>query len=370
MERLQNLTPIFSVSDFLASINQTLEYAYPSVEVEGEVMSFKVSQGKYVFFDLKDSGGSINCFMTVWQLRVPIADGMKVVVRATAKVTQWGKFSLTVQAVRPSGEGSLKKSYELLKEKLEKDGLFAVERKRPLPVLPQHIAVISSTQSAGYADFIKLINERWGGLLIEVAHTQVQGEGAPDQMIRAIKHFNEQANLPEVLVIIRGGGSADDLSCFNDELLVREIAASRIPTVVGVGHEIDETLADYVADVRAVTPSNAAQIVVPDKREIKVQISSLLERIIARINSGLAESKIFVDNKLYGMFERIEQQHQALSDRLLNAVSLLEAYSPLAVIGRGYAIVRGVVKVGSEIKISTKNSIITAEVKHVRSTTE
>src|SRR5674476_1567979 len=175
-----------SVSDFIAVTNQTLEYAYPSVEIEGEVASFKVSQGKFIFFDLKDSGGSVGCFMTVWQLRVPIEDGMKVIVTATPKLTQWGKFSLTVKAVRPSGEGALKKSFEILKSKLDKEGLFALERKRPLPAVPSHIAVISSTQAAGYADFIKILNDRWGGVLIDVANVQVQGTSAPDQIIRAI----------------------------------------------------------------------------------------------------------------------------------------------------------------------------------------
>lgn len=145
--------------------------------------------------------------------------------------------------------------------------MFAPERKRSLPEIPAHIAVISSTQAAGYADFVKILNERWGGLKVDVAHVQVQGTVAPDQIIRAINYFGEEEVLPEVLVIIRGGGSADDLAAFNDEPLVRAIAGSRIPTIVGVGHEVDVTLADMVADVRAATPSNAAQIVVPDKRE-------------------------------------------------------------------------------------------------------
>jgi exodeoxyribonuclease VII large subunit len=277
---MANELPIFNVSDLLASLNQTLEYAYPAVDVEGEVASFKVNQGKFVFFDLKDASGSVGCFMTVWQLRMPIEDGMKVIVRATPKLTAWGKFSLTIQSIRPSGEGSIKKSYELLKAKLDSEGLFSPDRKRTLPPLPAHIAVISSTQAAGYADFITIINERWGGLTIEVAHTQVQGEGAADQMIRALEYFNSQQSLPEVIVLIRGGGSADDLAAFNDETLVRAIAASRVPTVVGVGHEIDETLADFVADVRAATPSNAAQIIVPDKREL-VQQARHAVRLVA-----------------------------------------------------------------------------------------
>jgi exodeoxyribonuclease VII large subunit len=272
-----------TVSDFVALTNQTLEYAYPSIEIEGEVASFKVNQGKFVFFDIKDADSSVGCFMTVWQLRVPIEDGMKVIITATPKLTQWGKFSLTVKAVRPSGEGALEKSFELLKAKLDGEGLFALDRKRMMPSIPYHIAVISSTQAAGYADFVKILNERFGGLKVDVAHVQVQGVDAPDQMIRALNYINTRDELPEVIVIIRGGGSADDLSAFNDERLVRAIAASRVPTLVGVGHEVDESLADLVADVRASTPSNAAQLLVPDRNEIiravRYQVRSLLPRV-------------------------------------------------------------------------------------------
>ena len=202
-------TILFGVSDFIALTNQTLEYAYPSVAIEGEVASFKVNQGKWVFFDLKDEQSSVGCFMSLYSLRVPIQDGMKVIVTASPKLTNWGKFSLTVRAIRPVGEGALKKSFELLKAKLEGEGLFAPERKRSLPQVPHHIGVISSTQAAGYADFVKILNDRWGGIKIDVAQVQVQGEAAPDQIIRAIRYFNEQAELPEVLVVIRGGGSAD-----------------------------------------------------------------------------------------------------------------------------------------------------------------
>ncbi len=362
---MANVLPIFSVSDFLASVNQTLEYAYPSIEIEGEVASFKVNQGKFVFFDLKDSGGSIGCFMTVWQMRIPIEDGMKVVVRATPKLTPWGKFSLTVQAIRPSGEGSLKKSFELLKAKLEKEGLFSPERKRPLPGLPHHIGVISSTQAAGYADFIKILDDRWGGMQVDVAHVQVQGEAAPDQMIRAIKYFNEQEVLPEVLVIVRGGGSADDLSAFNDELLVREIAASRIPTLVGVGHEVDESLADLAADVRAATPSNAAQIIVPDKREIVQGSRHSLARIIVRMEQAIRDTQLMTKATLELAFRRIEQQLERNTDMLRQRRAMLAAYDPKSVLERGYALVRGDERVGGVVTIEKATVTLTAEVTNV-----
>lgn len=359
------INPVFSVSDFISVVNQTLEYAYPSVEIEGEVASFKVNQGKFVFFDIKDQNGSIGCFMTVWQLRVPIEDGMKIIVSAVPKLTQWGKFSLTVKSVRPSGEGALKKSFELLKTKLEAEGLFAAERKRQLPRIPQHVAVISSAQAAGYADFIKILNDRWGGVRVDMAHVQVQGTDAPDQIIRAINYFNQQESLPEVIVIIRGGGSADDLSAFNDEPLVRAIAASRIPTLVGVGHEINESLADLAADVSAATPSNAAQILVPDKSEIiravRTQVNSLLPRIVQILN----QQQQSIALELVNVFEKIER---AIDEQMRYAASfknVLAQLDPKTILARGYALIRGDIKPGSIIEIETNKVILKAEVKNV-----
>lgn len=359
--------PLLAVSDLIALLNQTLEYAYPSVTVEGEVSGFKVNQNKYVFFDLKDETGSVGCFMTVWQLRQPIEDGMKVVVTATPKLTNWGKFSLTVQAIRPSGEGSLKRSFELLKSKLEKDGLFSEERKRPLPEMPQHIAVISSTQAAGYADFIKIINDRWGGLQIEVAHVQVQGKGAPDQMIQALRYFNTREEPPEVIVMIRGGGSADDLSAFNDELLVREIAASRVPTLVGVGHETDISLADLAADKRAATPSNAAQLVVPDKKELARHIDYRIGAAASQFVQEVDRLAGSIDTRLNDAIDAIRQRHEQLAQQLAYKKQILSELDPKKVLERGYAILRGDIKAGQTIEIETSSIIATTEVIRVRS---
>lgn len=357
--------PVFSVSDFIAVVNQTFEYAYPTVEVEGEVASFKVNQDKFVFFDIKDKGGSIGCFMTVWQLRVPIEDGMKVVVTATPKLTQWGKFSLTVKSVRPSGEGALKKSFEILKAKLESEGLFAIDRKRQLPTIPKHVAVISSVHAAGYADFIKILNDRWGGMVIEVAQVQVQGSGAPDQIIKAIDYFNQLELLPEVIVIIRGGGSAGDLSAFNDEPLVRAIASSRIPTLVGVGHETDESLADLVADVRASTPSNAAQILVPDKKEIIRSVNYQVGSLLPRIDSLISQQKLAINTILVTALESIESAVEEHVSKLSNLINVLAQLDPNKILARGYALLRGDISVGSIIEIETNKAILNAEVKNV-----
>jgi exodeoxyribonuclease VII large subunit len=364
MEKIQN-QPSFSVSDFIAVFNQTLEYAYPNVVIEGEVASFKVGHGKYVFFDIKDAGGSIGCFMTVWQMRQPIQDGMKVILTAIPKLTQWGKFSLTVKSLRPSGEGAIKKSFEILKAKLDNEGLFAIERKRLLPRIPQHVGVISSTAAAGYGDFIKILGDRWGGIKIDVANVQVQGESAPDQIIRAIEYFNQQELLPEVIIIIRGGGSADDLSTFNDELLVRAIAGSRVPTLVGVGHEADESLADLAADVRASTPSNAAQILVPDRQDVIRMIHSQVGSLFSRVLQLIDQQRHLVSDSLRGAIEVIAKTIDEQFRRINSIRDILSQLDPNVILGRGYAMLRGPMKVGTIIEIETSKQIMKAEVKNV-----
>jgi exodeoxyribonuclease VII large subunit len=361
---MENVT--VSVSDAIALINQTLDYAYPSLVIEGEVASFKVNQGKFVFFDIKDDTGTLGCFMMLFQLRMPLEDGMRVRVVASPKVTNWGKFSLTVRDIQPVGEGSLKRAFDLLKAKLDKEGLFAPERKRLLPALPKHIAVISSTQAAGYADFVRILNERWGGVQVDVAHVQVQGFEAPKQIVRAIEYFNQREELPEIIVIIRGGGSADDLGAFNDEFLVRAIAASRVPTVVGVGHEVDESLADLVADVRAATPSHAAQIIVPNKNDIIRAARHDVVRISNIVESVLSELSIRTGRLLEEALRRVEDQLARAGELLVSKRTILSAYDPGAVLARGYALVRGDVSVGGTIEVEQSKRFITAEVKDVR----
>lgn len=357
-----------SVSDFVALLNQTLEYAYPTVTVMGEVAEFRISQGKWVSFKLKDDGALVDCFMSAYSLRIPIEDGMKVVVVAAPRVSpKWGKFSLNIRAVKPVGEGSIKKGFELLKAKLEAEGLFAPERKRLLPRVPSRVAVITSTESAAYADFCKIVNERWGGMDIEVAHTQVQGDPAADQIIRAIKYFNNLERLPEVLVIVRGGGSAEDLMTFNDELLAREIASSRIPTLVGVGHEVDHTLADMVADRRAATPTNAAEILVPDRQDsirgARQQAASLGTQLIQAIDQYALRTQ----DQLEGAFRRINERLDASFERLATLRVAVAQVNPDTVLRQGYALLRGEVAVGKPIEIETYTTTITAEVQDVRS---
>lgn len=355
-----------SVGEFIALTNQVLEGAYPSVEIEGEVASFKVNQGKYIFFDLKDDEGSVGCFMMKFQLRVALEDGMKVIVRARPKLTKWGKFSLTVEQIRPVGEGTIKRNFELLRLKLDKEGLFALERKRPLPAMPQHIAVISSTQAAGYADFMKIVDARWGGLTIDVAHVQVQGDDAPDQIIRALTYINQQEQLPEVIVLIRGGGSADDLNAFNDELLVRAIATSRVPVLTGIGHEVDVTLVDLVADMRASTPSNAAELLVPDKRDIVRQTEVYLRHIVSRTDQVIETISQETEQRLRSILDHVDQVVDNSLGRVEQLRAVLNAFDPKRVLERGYAIVRGDIAIGKTLEVETQAEYIETEVRSVR----
>lgn len=356
---------IYSVSDFIATSNDIFEKSFPSVLIEGEISSSKVNQNKFVFFDLKDEESVLGCFMTVWQLRFPLEDGMKVIAQVKPKLTNWGKFSLTVEKITPKGEGSLKKSLEILKEKLTREGLFDESRKRRIPQDLQKVAVISSTQAAGYADFIKIINERWGGLKIIVAHTQVQGMAASDQIIRAIDFLNSQSELPDVIAIIRGGGSTDDLAVFNDEKLVRAVANSRVPIITGIGHEIDQSLCDLAADFAASTPSNVAQILTPNKFDEMRFLRSKILRTNDLLLSKMAELKRSNREKNQEIRDRILQNILDQKREIQAKKRILESYNPQNILAKGYALISGEIATGKEITIKTIDKTITAEVKNV-----
>lgn len=393
--KLPGMPPCFTVAQAVDVINQVLDTAVPTIDIVGEVANFKINQGKWVFFDLKDDTSVLNCFMSVYSLRMELADGMQVKVRATPNLTKWGRFSLTVRAIRPIGEGAIKRAFELLKQKLSKEGLFDEARKRILPALPQHIGVISSNQAAGYKDFIKIVNARMGGIQIDVISTQVQGDAAADQIIAAIRQFNELPNPPEVLCILRGGGSREDLAVFDDEKLVRAVAASRIPTLTGVGHEIDTTLIDLVADKRASTPSNAAELLVPDRRELIATTTHYLKSMVdvlvldaqqrrdklTRLATQLNNSMSLVVNNIQSELVTLtiqlnNQMMRSLGDtqgRAMALISALQAYDPQAVLKRGYAIIwteqHGVPhewRIGMNVTAETDKKLIAMEVKNVR----
>lgn len=355
----------FTVTGFLEAINHTLWQNHPAVKIEGEVSGYKVSQGKWVFFDLKDEESSVACFLPVWQLRMELEDGMKVIVDGLPKVTKWGKFSVTVERMMPVGEGSIKKNFEKLKKKLEKEGLFDPFKKRPIPEGLKKIGVISSTQAAGYADFCKIINARWGGLSILTAHTQVQGMAAADQIIRALKYFNERSEV-DIIAIIRGGGSADDLSVFNDEQLVRAIAASKIPVITGIGHEVDESLADLAADIVASTPSNVAEMLTPDKRAEIARVRGSIDRLSNKIVQEIIGVRREVSGRLAEISRALNQRISSMEETVRSKKRILGSVNPELTLRHGYAIISGDLTEGSVVKITTLKNEAEAKIIKVK----
>ena len=413
--RIQPLEPeVFTVGGFLDATNLVLGKLFGRVAIRGEVSEFKINQNKWVFFNLKDApledeaeaelfgeqsaqagessistGGqparatrqaayrvarqaaptgrekTISCFVPKFRLSTAIEDGMKVQVIGQAKLTDWGKFSFTVEAIVPLGQGSIKKSFDLLKERLTREGLFAPERKRPLPRPVQKIGVISSTAAAGYADFVKILNERWGGLKVLTAHTQVQGLPAVPQIVQALAYFNDHTDV-DVIALIRGGGSADDLAIFNDERIVRAIVASKIPVITGIGHEVDESLADLAADVRASTPSNVAQLLTPDKRQLRdnilVKLAGLKREFLGAITAQ--ENELAATRR--DLRQQLDGQVRQLAQQLAQRQAAFRALNPELVLAKGYAILTGKLAPGELIEVQTLTQHATAEVRTVQ----
>lgn len=330
------LTP----TDFIATTNQILETSFGFFYVEGELSQLRISKNKWVYFDLKDEHAKLSFFGTVYMLPGPLEDGMIVRVGGTAKMHPQFGFSIAAQSIQPTGVGSIAQAFALLKAKLESEGLFAPERKRPLSLVPQDIALVTSAESAAYADFIKITRERWPFVRITVYDTLVQGENAPDSLVGAIQRANNATTVPDVVVVTRGGGSADDLAAFNDERVVRALAASRAPTLAAIGHEIDESLAELVADMRASTPSNAAQLLVPNRRH-ELEVIQAMKRNIAQLAgsfTALERSTLRMQRQqLLRAAQLFTQTHKTM---LMQQRQLLQSYNPANVLARGYAIVR------------------------------
>jgi exodeoxyribonuclease VII large subunit len=340
MDQHTNEQVIFGVSDFVAYLNQTLEIAYPFVTIEGEISNFRVSKNRWVYFDLKDELASVRFFGTVYALPGPLEDGMVVRVSGNPRLHPQYNFSVNFVAIQPVGEGSIRKAAELLTAKLQAEGLFAPERKRPLAYPPARIALITAGGSAAYADFLKILSARWSGVTIDHYDVLVQGEQSPGQIMSAIAAANAAVDVPDVLVITRGGGSAEDLAAFSTEQVTRAVAGSRIPTLVAVGHEVDVSLAELAADQRASTPSNAAELLTPDKsvvlrllREERKAMDELLLQLVGRRKEWLSRQHEALN---YGL----QAAYQTAQFRLRSAKQLLIAYDPTAALRRGYAIVR------------------------------
>lgn len=366
---------VLTVSQCVEAINIALD-SLGELTVEGEVSEFRVIHNKWVTFDIKDSDSVLKCFMTVWSLRTQIEDGMLVKVTGQPNLRAKGFLSFVAKNVQPSGEGSLKRALQLLQQKLEAEGLFAPERKRPLPRFPEHIALITSKEAAAYNDFLKVLAARQGGLTISFIHTQVQGAEAPDQIIGALQTANEELKNLDAIVLVRGGGSMEDLMAFNDELVVRAVASSRTPTIVGIGHERDVSLAELAADIRASTPSNAAELVVRSREEITLDIhrmtntlsQSLLDRItaqrtrIVRMTHAITSRLAYTSERAQQLISRISSVSLRLRDaiaasteQLVGMRRIIVALSPQKTLERGYSITKSasgkILKDASDISV-------------------
>lgn len=337
---LQSESPVISVSQAITICNGILQDL--PMKIEGEVANLSISRGKFVFFDLKDEHAEsrVGCFMMAFNLTSPLEDGMRVLIQGKPGLYQKnGGFRITVNRVEPRGSGSLKRSFELLKKKLTEEGLFDSERKRSLPRFSQSVGIISSKDAAGFGDFKNIVNSRLKGISYYFVSVAVQGVDAEAEICQAFDHLNSYYDL-DCIVLIRGGGSMEDLHAFNSELVARAIVRSKAPVLVGVGHERDVTIADYCADVRASTPSNAAQLVVPTSEEVKNQVKGLIYRGDGIIKTKLAQNKQTVIHINEIIHDRLSGYLQDRKIRVSHILKTITATSPLTLLKRGFSIVR------------------------------
>lgn len=351
---------IFSVSQYIAFLNETFRAIWDTktVAIEGEITGYRVSQGQWVNFDMKDEEGLISCFTVTAKLPFRLEDGMRVRVCGIPRVYQkYGKLSFSVESIEVVGEGALKKALAETRARLQAEGLFAEDRKRMLPRFPKQIALIASTESAAYGDFLRIVGERWGGLLIDVYPVIVQGDKAAPSMIAALEQVAKQPHAYDVVVVTRGGGSFEELMAFNDERLVRALYACPFPTLVGVGHERDSTLAEEVADVRGSTPTDCARRIVPDRLDVLYEVQMMEEGMMSALGQVVQRGRYLQDRLLQALSrwqERLAREASqllgrvqrgaevwlaVLQDKLASWMALLQALDPAQVLKRGYALV-------------------------------
>ena len=369
MEGFDFFQPIvFTVTALNAYLRELLETdeVLQDLWVRGEISNFSQPRSGHLYFTLKDSEAAMRCVMwkpSAMRLRFAPADGMLVEAHGALSIyPAQGQVQLYVDALRPAGEGALYQEFLRLRARLEAEGLFDPSHKRPLPRLPKHIGVITSATGAALHDILQTLNRRLPTLRVTVAPTPVQGVDAPAGIIAALKRLNALPDL-DLIILARGGGSIEDLWAFNDENVARAIYASRIPIISGVGHETDFTIADFVADLRAPTPTGAAELATPITKEelqaalqsAEAQLAELINRQLEDLKQSLllAKSELrrtsprqrILNNiqrldELQGRLERsIRQQLQQKQNLLTNVLNRLDSLNPQAVLKRGYAII-------------------------------
>lgn len=357
---------IQTVSELTGEIKDLIEGNLPEVWVRGEVSNCLKANSGHVYFTLKDEGAQIAAVVwrnTAARFRFEMHDGLQVVVNGGVEVYKpRGSYQVIVRQLIPQGVGALELAFRQLHAKLEAEGLFHPARKRPIPRFPKRIALITSPIGAAVRDMIQVITRRWSGADLIIVPVKVQGDGAAQEIATALRNVHR---LPDVDVVIcgRGGGSLEDLWAFNEEVVARAIAACQRPVISAVGHEIDVTIADLVADVRALTPSEAGERVVPDRAEVTRALDNLQQRLVSGLKNragkarlqldGLRSRRVFVRpfQRVHDEMTRIDeldvrlrrairQRAVASKQQLDLAAATLDALSPLKVLGRGYSITR------------------------------
>jgi exodeoxyribonuclease VII large subunit len=287
---LQPTRRAFTVSELTSRIRDVLGKNFTDIWVEGEISNCREAQSGHIYCTLKDERAQIRCVCFKQQLRgmkFRPEDGLHVTVRGSVSVYESrGEYQIYIENIEPVGLGALQLAFEQLKKRLEAEGLFAAERKKPLPMLPTRIGLITSPRGAAVRDVVRILRRRFHNAHLIVCPVRVQGEGAAAEIVKALKFFN-QGKLVDVLILARGGGSMEDLWAFNEEIVARAIFASEISVISGIGHETDFTIADFVADVRASTPSAAAELVVQTRREFDQHIADLRETLASLLRYRL-----------------------------------------------------------------------------------
>ena len=356
---------VLTVGQVTSLIKDSLEQAFPDVWVSGEIGDLSQSHAGHIYFSLKDSQALVRAVIwggTASRLKFKPQDGQAVLCRGSIDVyPPRGSYQLIVRQIEPKGEGALQVALRQLHAKLAAEGLFDERHKQPLPRFPRRVAVVTSPTSAAVRDFLEVVRRRWPALEVLVIPARVQGDGASAEVARGIQYANAISPRPDILVVTRGGGSLEDLWAFNEEPVVRAIFASEIPVVSAIGHEIDVTLADLVADVRALTPTEAGERVAPSRDELRSAVRQLGTRLVGGLRRRAAEARLRLDNLsqrrcLRRPFDRIQELKRRVDeldmravaaarrairrshDRILSMAAQLESLSPLAVLTRGYSV--------------------------------
>jgi exodeoxyribonuclease VII large subunit len=285
---LANETQILTVSELTKEIRKTLEETFEQVSVIGEISNFKSHISGHWYFSLKDADAVINC--TMWKgfnqyVFFTPQDGMKIIVNG--KLTVYpprGSYQLDIRSMKPAGLGELQEAFEKLKKKLEAAGLFDEKFKKPVPIFPKKIGVVTAIDGAAFRDLTSIAKRGFPLVEIVIAPARVQGSGAAESIVKSIKLLNEYPGI-DVIIVARGGGSIEDLWAFNEEIVARAIFKSKVPIISGVGHEVDFTIADYVADLRAPTPSAAMEIATPDI----IEIENFINEFVAKSSSNIED---------------------------------------------------------------------------------